>query len=404
MRVLFLSTWFPYPPDNGSKIRVYYLLRALAERHEVTTVAFHSAGNGHMPPQPIPGLEQVRVIPVYADPFRFVSLPPIAKFASPVPVSLWPAAEMGRAVQCLARSKRFDAVVGFQAPVACYALLLSGAARILDVDTALSYQMYERYTKQHELAARLRAWVSWQKARFWEGVLLRQFQVCTVVGAQEVGLLDAMVDRRASQIIVIPNGVDCEHNQPGLASVRPNTLIYNGSLTYSANYDAMRYFLAEVYPLIRRQEPGVSLTITGSTVGVDLAGLKLDDSVRLSGYLEDVRPAVASASVCVVPIRQGGGTRLKILEAMALGTPVVATSKGAEGLDVVDGEHLLLADDPMTFADRTVQLLRDPALHQRLAVNARKLVEERYDWAQIGQRFVELVEETAKRHAAKANS
>jgi len=341
--------------------------------------------------------------PVCADPFRFVSLPQIAKFASPIPVSLWPATAMGRVVQGLARSKRFDAVVGFQSPAACYALLLPGAARVLDVDTALAYQMYERYTKQHGPAARLRAWVSWQKARFWEGVLLRQFQVCTVVGAQEVGLLDAMVDRRASQIIVIPNGVDCEHNQPGLASVRPNTLIYNGSLTYSANYDAMRYFLAEVYPLIRRQEPGVSLTITGSTVGVDLAGLKLDDSVRLSGYLEDVRPAVASASVCVVPIRQGGGTRLKILEAMALGTPVVATSKGAEGLDVVDGEHLLLADEPMTFADRTVQLLRDPALRQRLAVNARKLVEERYNWAQIGQRFVELVEETVKRHAAKAN-
>jgi len=127
---------------------------------------------------------------------------------------------------------------------------------------------------------------------------------------------------------------------------------------------------------------------------------ELGDGVRLSGYLEDIRPVVAGASVCVAPIRQGGGTRLKILEAMALGTPVVATSKGAEGLDVADGEHILIADGPAEFANRTLQLLRDPALRQRLAYNARRLVEEWYDWGPIGQRFVRLVEEAVQRHAS----
>jgi glycosyltransferase involved in cell wall biosynthesis len=138
----------------------------------------------------------------------------------------------------------------------------------------------------------------------------------------------------------------------------------------------------------------VSLAITGSTVGADLGGLNLDDSVHLTGYVPDVRIPVAEATVCVVPIRQGGGTRLKILEAMALGTPVVATSKGAEGLEVIDGEHLLLADTPQAFADATLRLLGDPALRARLVASARRLVEARYDWAQIGQRFVRLVEET----------
>jgi len=108
---------------------------------------------------------------------------------------------------------------------------------------------------------------------------------------------------------------------------------------------------------------------------------------------------VAEAAACVVPIRQGGGTRLKILEAMALGTPVVSTTKGAEGLSVTDGEHLLLADDPASFAACTLRLFRDDGLRSRLARNARRLVEERYDWAQIGQRFVHLVEETVSRHA-----
>jgi glycosyltransferase involved in cell wall biosynthesis len=120
----------------------------------------------------------------------------------------------------------------------------------------------------------------------------------------------------------------------------------------------------------------------------------------LSGYVEDVRPLVAGARVCVAPIRQGGGTRIKILEAMALGTPVVATSKGAEGLEVIEGEHILLADDPAGFANSTLRLLRDAELRQRLATNARRLVEQRYDWAQIGKQFVALVEATVERGRA----
>jgi glycosyltransferase involved in cell wall biosynthesis len=157
----------------------------------------------------------------------------------------------------------------------------------------------------------------------------------------------------------------------------------------------MRYFLREIYPLIRDQHNEVSLTITGSTKGVDLTTLMLDESVSLSGYVDDIRPLVAGSAVCVVPLRIGGGTRLKLLESMALGTPVVSTSKGAEGLDVVNGEHLLIADTPADFATCTLRLLCDTRLRRRLAINARQLVEEKYDWKQIGQRFVDLVEDVA---------
>jgi glycosyltransferase involved in cell wall biosynthesis len=179
----------------------------------------------------------------------------------------------------------------------------------------------------------------------------------------------------------------------------PNTLVFNGALTYSANYDAMRYFLSEIHPRIRREESAVSLTITGSTAGVDLSALPLDRSVHLSGQVEDVRPLVAGASVCVVPIRQGGGTRLKILEAMALGTPVVATAKAAEGLAVTPEEHILIADDPAGFTAQVLRLLRDPALRQRLARDARRLVEGTYDWPAIGRQFTQLVETVARERA-----
>ena len=288
--------------------------------------------------------------------------------------------------------------------MAAYALQgPSSAARILEEHNSLTRWMQERYNDQTSAAQRLRCWASWQKTRLYEARLFRQFDLVTMVSAQDQAVCRADLPGYRGRVEVVPNGVDCAHNRPGLAQARPATLVYNGSLTYSANYDAMRWFLAEVYPRIRAEVPDVSLTITGSTQGVDLAGLALDGTVRLPGFVEDVRIAVAEARVAVAPIRQGGGTRLKILEAMALGTPVAATSKGAEGLDVRDGEHLLLADDPERFAGQTIQLLGDADLRRRLAANARHLVETRYDWQQIGQKFVALVEETAAHVKAGTN-
>jgi glycosyltransferase involved in cell wall biosynthesis len=162
----------------------------------------------------------------------------------------------------------------------------------------------------------------------------------------------------------------------------------------------MRYFLADIYPGIRREVSNVSLTITGNTMGVRLKDLQLDDSVRLSGYVDDIKPVIARAAVCVVPLRQGGGTRLKILEAMALGTPVVATSKGAEGLDITPGRDILIADDPAEFAHEVIRLLRNSTLREQVTSNARRLVEQCYDWQQIGRRFVGLVETAASEQSA----
>ena len=398
MRILFLSTWFPYPPDNGSKIRAYYLLRALARSHWVTLVAFRPPSGSTNRRFPMPEPNDIQVYPVPADPYHDVNVPRVVKFASAIPVACWPSRLMRQTVAEVASSGQWDAVVAFQSSAARYALQLLGTPRILDVDVSSSYRRYKQYIQENSHIARLWAWVGWQKTRQYEIRLLRKFQACTLVLSAEADHIKAMLGSAQRLVEVIPNGVDCQHNRPDLAQPVPDTLVYNGALTYSANYDTMQYFLAEIYPLIRQKVPDVSLTITGSTSGVNLAGLPLDASVHLSGYVDDIRPLVAGASVCVVPIRQGGGTRLKILEAMALGTPVVTTSKGAEGLDVVDSQHILLADDPTTFARRTLELLQNPALRQRLATNARRLVEERYDWTQIGQRFVGLVEDITVRH------
>ncbi|MCC7352760.1 MAG: glycosyltransferase [Anaerolineae bacterium] len=396
MKILFLSTWFPYPPDNGSKIRVYHLLRALGSKHQVTLVSFafetaepEVAGELHH------FCAEVQAIPI--NPFERRQMFPGSQFLSLSPIVSKPVPTMRQAVQDILARTTFDVVVASTEVTATYALLTPPTtAKVLEEHNSLTRWMWERYQEQASAVQRLRCWASWQKTRHYEARLFRRFVLCVMVSEQDRQASLQMLPGYGGPVEVIPNGVDCQHNTPGLAGPAPNTLVFNGSLTYQANYDAMRYFLAEVYPLIRQQSPAVSLTITGSTSRVNLAGLSLDGNAHLSGYVDDVRPLVAGASVCVVPIRQGSGTRLKILEAMALGTPVVATSKGAEGLDVTDGEHILLADEPATFAERTLQLLSDSALRWRLAVNARRLVEERYDWRQIGQRFADLVEETAR--------
>ena len=202
----------------------------------------------------------------------------------------------------------------------------------------------------------MRRWLSWQKTRRYEATLYRQFALCTMVSQADRAATLSVLKDAATRVETVPNGVDCAYNQPGIAPVTPGSLVFNGSLTYDANFDAMQFFLSGVWPQLRQEIPSISLTITGSVAGVDLSGLALDTEVSLSGFVEDVRPLVAGAAVCVAPIRQGGGTRLKILEAMALGTPVVATSKAAEGLQVVSGEHLLIGDNETELATSRVAL------------------------------------------------
>jgi len=397
MKILFLSTWFPYPPDNGSKIRVYHLLKALGTRHQVTLIsfAFETAD-----PEGADDLHRfcADVQAIRRNPFDRSHVANTLRFLSPAPIVTNPLPEMTQAVHSALAQTNFDVVVASVEVMATYALLAPQATvKVLEEHNSLTRWMWERYREQNSTVQRLRCWLSWQKTRYYEARLFRRFDLCVMVSEQDRKTSRHTLPGYHGRVEVVPNGVDCQHNRPGLARPTPKALVFNGALTYSANCDAMRYFLAEIYPLIRQQEPDVSLTITGSTSGVNLSGLQLDESVHLSGYVDDVRPLVGGAWACVVPICQGSGTRLKILEAMALGTPVVATSKGAEGLDVTPNQDILIADEPVEFAAQVVCLLRKLALRQKLVTNARRLVEQRYDWTQIGQRFVDLVEDVASR-------
>jgi glycosyltransferase involved in cell wall biosynthesis len=392
MRILFLSTWYPYPPDNGSRLRVYYLLKALGARHDVTLLSF-AFGTA----RPDEGRSALAAFcsdihTVARNPFEQGSEHALRRFLSPMPLVNRELPAMRALVQ-ESLAHPYDAVISSTLGMAEYIRLAPpGWARLLEEHNSLTRQMWERHQAEKRPVQRLRTWLTWRKTRRYEAAALRRFDQVVMVSDVDRAACLSMLPGYQGPVSVVANGVDCQANRPGLAVTEPHTLIYNGALTFHANYDAMQYFLRAIYPLIKRRAPRVKLAITGSLDGVDRTGLALDESVQLCGYIADIRQAVAGAAVCVVPLRIGSGTRFKILEAMALGVPVVATTKGAEGLDVLHRQHILIADSPEDFAACVVDLLTDEPLRRRLAANARQLVEARYDWSSLGAAFCNLVE------------
>jgi glycosyltransferase involved in cell wall biosynthesis len=194
----------------------------------------------------------------------------------------------------------------------------------------------------------------------------------------------------------VPNGIQLSEYVSDFGQPLPDTLVYAGSLTYRPNFEAMAFFLREIFPAIRAERPNVKLLVTGKPDGQAQAALPSTDGVVFTGYLPDVRPTVAQSWVSLAPLLAGGGTRVKILESLALGTPVVATTKGAEGLEFVSGRELLIADQPSDFAEAVLSLLRDVGLRRRMSQAGRQGVKQKYDWDEIGQGYRRLVDTLAR--------
>jgi glycosyltransferase involved in cell wall biosynthesis len=393
MRILFLSAWFPHPVDNGSKIRISNLLRALARKHDVDLLSFVDSP---------PGPESARALASYCRlvgtvtrvPYRPRRLRALAGYFSPTPRSLVDThcPEMARALSAQMAAHRYNLVIASEVGAAPYVAQLPSVPKVLE-DVELGAIRTPAGSSPNGVA-RGRQWLTWYKTRRYLGRLIHRYTACTVVSRREFENVREVAPG-FQRVEIIPNGVDVA-TMPLNGIRRPsNVLIFNGSLTYDANFDAAQYFLSEVWPLLKLKVPDVRLQITGRVDGVDASRLPLDEAVTLTGYLPDIHRAVAEAAVCVAPVRRGSGTRIKILEAMALGTPVVSTTKGAEGLDVIHGEHILVADSPADFAGQVARLLHDEPLRRHLAANGRRLVEQKYDWAALGEQFRRLVDSVA---------
>jgi glycosyltransferase involved in cell wall biosynthesis len=389
MNILFLSGWFPYPPENGSKIRIYNLIKALSKFHNVTLISFVREGE-HIDPE---GLNEICRLDTTIPWREFAphSWKSILGTFSPTPRSVIDTynPQMAKQLKLSIAKDRPDIIIASEVNTAIYVGRKWGIPCILDeIQLGLTYQLW---STSRSPINQIHKTLFLTKIRLYTRFLVNRFDACIVASEIERELFSQLLSE-SDCIHVIPNGVDLDFNRPGIAKPKPNTLIYNGALTFNANYDAMRFFLQDIFPSIQRQIPEVTLKISGSTMGVDISQLNMEDNVILSGFLPDIRPAVAESWACVVPLRFGGGTRLKILEAMALGTPVVATSKAAEGLAVSPEKNILLAETPEQFSIQTVRLLRDCKLREELARNGRELVEKKYSWEVIGSSFNDLVD------------
>lgn len=392
MNVFALTTWCPYPTVNGSTLRTYHLLRALATRHQVDLVTFAA-----------PGAPDAAAVAHLRSFCRDVTVVPRSPFAplrrggagllQATPRSLVETDDPEVRALVAERAPRADLAIGFALPAARYLEAVRGRPCVFE--EAEPQQIAGQVAQADGAIRRWRRQLTWRKHARYLQRLATHVAAVTVVAPHERDTLMA-IGVPAAKVHVVPNGADGADLVRPRAVADPPRLVYSGAITYAPNLEAVVWCLNQVMPRVRAVRPDVRLWVTGDTGDLPLDRLPHRDSVHFTGRLPDVRAAVGDAAVVVVPLLTGGGTRLKVLEALALGTPVVSTAKGVEGLDVAAGVHALVADDPATFAAHVLRVVDDAALAARLSTAGRSLVAGAYTWDAIGARLLDLVERVAE--------
>jgi glycosyltransferase involved in cell wall biosynthesis len=393
MRILWVKVGGLWPPNTGGRLRSFHLVSELSRRHQVTVVTTHAPGED---PESLaahlPHAEQVVSVP-YAIPkrgsWRFAAAL-LRSWCSPAPVDLLKFRVPG--VVHAVRQRLDGGSVDL-----CIADFFSATANV-PMNTSVpvvffahnvEYMIWKRLCEaEHRRLRRLLLALEWRKMRRSEaGVCAR---ASLTLAVSEVDRARLAGDAPGAAIRAIPTGVDTSYFAPGGSDERPAALVFTGSMDWYPNEDAVLYFMDSILPRIRREVPGASFSIVGRSPSARvIAAAAASVGVRVTGTVDDVRPDIADAAVYVVPLRVGGGTRLKIFEAFAMGKAVVSTTVGAEGLPIVSGQHFIRADDPAAFAGAVVALLQDPLRRRTLGAAGRELVETRHSWTQVAREFEE---------------
>ena len=397
MEILILSYWFPYPPDNGARMRAFNLIKRLSAHNKIDLLSF-----AFVPPSENQIQEmkkycrQVEVMQL--EEFKPSRLRALLGYFSPLPRSVVDtySKSLEKLIHVYTQKNDYDLMIALTLGTAPYAIKVRNKPKILEEVELGVY--YEQQLTESLPFRKIQKQLMWEKYSRYVIRLLKSYDGCTVVSQKERGFVQKLMGDQYP-ISVVPNGVDISYYRDINLEPVPNTLIYSGALTYGANFDAVDYFLREIFPLIQATIPGVKLYITGSTENVPLEHLPKRDGVVFTGYLDDIRHKIAESWVNVVPLRIGGGTRLKILESLALGTPVVTTSKGVEGLELEHGRDLFIADEPKDFARVVISLLEDEEKRKELGTHGKHTVLAKYDWEPIVNRLEEFMLDILQKHA-----
>jgi glycosyltransferase involved in cell wall biosynthesis len=401
LRILWLKTELLHPVDKGGKIRTYYMLKELKREHHITylTLDDGSAAPDAREQAPEYCHELVcvphRTSPKFSAGF-YIEL--ARNLVSPLPYFMqkYRSAEMRRAIADRIANGRPDVLVcDFLVPSINVPAALPVPSVLFqhNVEAMIWQRHYEVQTNPLRKAF-LRN--QWHKAQSYEREECRRYDRIVAVSADD--RLTMEQEYGLANVEDIPTGVDTEYFRPsGKVSPEPNHLVFTGSMDWLPNEDCIRYFTAQILPLIRQSIPDVKLTVVGRNPFPGLIELgKRDPAVIVTGRVDDVRPYIERAAAYVIPLRIGGGTRLKVYEAMAMERPLISTSVGAEGLPLSDGEELLLADTPDDFASAVVRVLKDRSLAQRLGARAAATVRERFGWDRVAAHFAEICRQAAR--------
>lgn len=395
MKLLWVKAGGLLPPDMGGKIRSYQILKQLARRHEVTLFTFYSEhpddqhllGNGifsRIVPLPLP-LPPRRSLGEYARAARLMAA------GRPVTVDKFLRPEAYRQYAELLASSEFDLIV-------CDFIVPAPLMRWKTTPTILfthnvEAQIWERHAK---IASNpVMKTVCWLESRALARTERKYVELADhVLTVSENDRAFFLRYVQPDYISVIPTGVDTEYFQPSSVPEEPDATVFTGSMDWMPNEDGVAYYVDKIFPLIQRDIPAASFWAVGRRPTARTQAVA-SGKILVTGAVDDIRPYLAKAAVCVVPLRSGSGTRIKIFEAMAMGKAVVSTTMGAEGLPVRHGENIILADDPADFAHQVVELLRDPPRRAQLGRAARQLVEQNYSWSSVAATFDQIMHAVA---------
>lgn len=397
MRILALLPCLPFPANNGQKHRFSQLLRDLALHDEVALLCFaDEADRRRYSGEHDRLFATLKTVPLSAR-------TPADRAASwlsfdPSDVRHFESPTMAKLVDEEHARLRPDVLLVGDPALTRYVLPHRDTPRVLDY--VCEFLLQARRMQDLAQGPAKALWALRRRKYAWFlRRIARVYDLCLLNSQEDLdSLRAAWPDRRLE---VVANGLALDEYPFGLEPAVANRLIYPGSTTYPPNLDAVRFFAEKIMPLVRAEIPEAELQVTGAAPPADMR--PRGEGIVYTGHLSDVRRAIAGAWACVVPLRLGaGGARLKVLEALALGTPVVATAVGYEGVAVTDDVDILAAEEPAEFARRTVEVLRSPAKRARLAAAGRQLIESRYDVRVLGKRYRSLLHEVAATPRASA--
>jgi polysaccharide biosynthesis protein PslH len=384
MRILFLTERFPFPLYDGGNLRTYHVVQGLASRHDVHLVAH---GRPDVNDEARRALEQLCRVTIVDKPPRWQtmgeSLLSGRILSQPFFVARnWSSRLLATADRALSES-RFDAIHFNHLDTACYALGRNWPQRqIFDTHNCLSAMAQDLAADNRSTLTRFLYQRESRRLRDAERKVCRRMDLVLTCSDDEAAKFTELVG--GGNVVVAPNGVDCRQfgTAAGAAEER-GAIVFTGAMSYFPNQDAAVYLCEQVLPLLQGLKPTPKVYLVGKDPPPAVQALHNGSSVVVTGMVADVRPFLQRASVVIVPLRHGAGTRLKILEAFAMGKAVVSTYKGAEGIAAIDGQEILLAGDAEQIAAQIRKLWEDERLRQSMGAAAARLARDQYDWLQI---------------------